>query len=270
MRKGETPMKKLFALLLVLMMLPWCFSASAEEEGGIYALMTIPYDMFYAAETTGGQYDSVTSATCVKPLMMEYAGGSFHFMPDGREITGVIFPVSAESEEMLAMYGGTEVTDETTVTITVNVDGQEITTTYTGKDALFESWPFCYYKLSEKPAVYKVMGWDSTFGPMQGLVVPVDGAISIIPDPYAEVCVSVEGLDELLSELNVNAVVLEADDGTRVGMKHIENIWLKTFSGFNFDSTVYSMLQGKNITGVEFYTHDAKYVVTAEEGVKVE
>ena len=25
--------------------------------------------------------------------------------------------------------------------------------------------------------VYKVMGWDSTFGPMQGLVVPVDGAL---------------------------------------------------------------------------------------------
>ena len=90
------------------------------EEKGVYALMTIPYDMFYAAETTGGEYDSVSSATMVKPLMMDYVGGSFHFMPDGREITGVIFPVYAESEEMLAMYGGTEVTDESSVTITVS------------------------------------------------------------------------------------------------------------------------------------------------------
>ena len=129
MRKGETPMKKLFALLLVLMMLPWCFSASAEEEGGIYALMTIPYDMFYAAETTGGQYDSVTSATCVKPLMMEYAGGSFHFMPDGREITGVIFPVYAENESILEMYGGMKITDESSVTITVKVNGKNVKTT---------------------------------------------------------------------------------------------------------------------------------------------
>ena len=71
-------------MILVLAMLLCCLGAFAEDDKGVYALMTIPYDMFYAAETTGGQYDSVSSATCVKPLMMEYAGGSFHFMPDGR------------------------------------------------------------------------------------------------------------------------------------------------------------------------------------------
>ena len=137
-------MKKTFTLLMIIMMLLCCFGASAEQDTGIYALMTIPYDMFYAAETTGGQYDSVSSATKVKPLMMEYAGGSFHFMPDGREITGVIFPVYAESEAMLQSYGGTEVTDDTTITITVNDNGKQITTTYKGADALFESFPFSY------------------------------------------------------------------------------------------------------------------------------
>ena len=245
-------------------------AAAEPEEKGVYALMTIPYDMFYAAETTGGEYDSVSSATMVKPLMMDYVGGSFHFMPDGREITGVIFPVYAESEEMLAMYGGTEVTDESSVTITVNDNGQEITTTYTGKDALFESFPFSYYRLSEKPAVYKVMGWDSTFGPMQGLVVPVEGKISLVSDPYADICLQVEGVEDLLKELNVNGVVLEAEDGTRVGMKHLENIWMKTFSGFNLDSAAYALLRGKNITTVEFYTFDAKYVVSGPEGVTIE
>ena len=266
-------MKKLLALLLTLTVLFCCHGAFAGEtadEEGIYVLMTIPYEMFYEAETTGGTYDSVSSATRVKPLMMTYAGGSFHFMPDGREITGVIFPVYAESEEMLAAYGGEEITDDSSVTITVNDNGKKITTTYTGRDALFESFPFSYYRLGETPAVYKVMGWDCTFGPMEGLVVELDGTVGIVSDPYAEVCVYVDGVDDVLSELQVNAVVLEADDGTRVGMKHVENIWLKTRFGFNLDSEIYALLRAKNLRSVELYTVEAKYVIYAGEDVRID
>ena len=263
-------MKKLLALLAAVMLLVSCHGVLAEENEGIYALMTIPYELFYEAETTGGQYDSVSSATRVKPLLMEYVGGSFHFMTDGREITGVVFPVHAESEALLKMYGGTEVTDDTSVTIKVNDNGQIITNTYTGKDALFESFPFSYYILSEVPAVYKELLADSSFGPMQGLVIELDGTVSVVSDPYAEVCVAVGGMDETLNELNVNAVVIAAKDGTRVGMKHLENIWLKTFSGFNFDSAVYALLKGKTIDCVEFYTFDAKYVVFAQDEVTID
>ena len=264
-------MKKLFALLLALMLSLACLGVSAEEgEEGVYVLMTIPYDLFYEEETTGGQYDSVSSATRVKPLMMEYVGGSFHFMPDGREITGVIFPVYAESEAMLAAYGSTEVTDETSVTITVNDNGKQITATYTGKDALFESYPFSYYRLSEIPAVFKVLDWDCHFGPMQGLVIQVDGTVSVVSDPYAEVCLSVELVEDVLSELHVNAAVIAGSDGTRVGMKHLENIWQKTFFGFNLDSEVYSLLQGKGVDSVELYTVEAKYVISAGSGVNID
>ena len=264
-------MKKGFALLLVLAVLfSCCPVVSAEGDGGLYVLMTIPYDMFYEAETTGGRYDSVSSATRVKPLMMDFAGGSFHFMPDGREITGVIFPVYAESESLLALYGGMEVTDETSVTITVNDNGREITATYTGRDALFESYPFSYYRLSEVPAVFKRLGRDSSFGPMEGPVIALDGTVSLVSDPYAEVCLSVEGVDETLSGLNVCGAVLVAKDGTRVGMKHLENSWQKTFFGFNLDSEVYALLKGKTLESVEFYTLEAKYVVSAGDEVKID
>ena len=264
-------MKRIPALLIILALLTGLCGACAETDEGIYVLMTIPYELFYEAETTGGQYDSVSSATQVKPLMMEYAGGSFHFMPDGREITGVIFPVRAESEEMLAMYGGTEVTDETTVTITVNDGGKKTTTTYTGRDALFESFPFSYYRLSEVPKVYKDLNWDCTLGPVQGLIILIDGGdVSTVEDPYADICVKAEGVDEVLSGLNVSAVVLAAGDGTRVGLKHIENIWLKTFSGFNLDSEVYALLKGKSLESVEFYTVEAKYVVPAGDDVTID
>ena len=232
--------------------------------------MTIPYDLFYEAETTGGLYDSVSSATRVKPLMMSYAGGSFHFMSDGREITGVVFPVYAEDEAMLAMYGGEEVTDESAVTITVNDGGRTVTTTYTGRDALFESFPFSYYRLSEAPAVFKRLRPDSSFGPMEGRVVVTDGTVSLVSDPYAEVCLSVEGVDGVLSGLNVNAAVLAGDDGTRVGMEHLENIWNKTFFGFNTDSDAYALLKGKGIGSVELYTFDAKYIVPAGDGLKID
>ena len=105
---------------------------------------------------------------------------------------------------------------------------------------------------------------------MQGLVVTLDGTISLVDDPYAEVCLSVEGVEEVLSGLNVNAVVLVADDGTRIGMKHVENIWLKTFQGFNLDSDVYAQFRGKSIESVEFYTFEAKYVVVGGSAVKID
>ena len=263
-------MKKRFALLLALALTLSCLGAACGENGsGVYALMSIPYDLFYEAETTGGQYDSVTSATRVKPLMMQYAGGSFHFMPDGREITGVVFPVYAESEEMLRMYGGTELTDDSSVTITVTDNGKQVTTTYTGKDALFQSYPFSYYKLGETPAVYKVMSWNSSFGPMQGKVIQLPGSVSVVPSEYAQVCLKVDGADEVLTELDVNAAVLAARDGTRVGLKHVQHIWMKTFLGFDLDSYVYDLLRGKVLESVELYTLDAKYIITAGDDLKI-
>ncbi|MCR5566256.1 MAG: hypothetical protein K6F61_05350 [Clostridiales bacterium] len=263
-------MRKLFALLLSVALLVCCHGTSTGEEEGVYALMTIPYDMFYEAETTAGKYDSVTSATRVKPLMTEYSGGSFHFMPDGREITGVIFPVYAENESILEMYGGMKITDESSVTITVKINGKNVKTTYTGKDALFQSYPFSYYLLSEVPAVYKVLGRNSTLGPMQGRVVELGGTVKLVSDPYADVCLSVEGVDDMLSGLQVNAAVLAGNDGTRVGMKHLENIWLKTFFGFRLSSQVYKLLKGRNIDRVELYTVEAKYVISAGNDVKID
>ena len=263
-------MKKLLSLLLALATICCFFGASAESGEGVYALMTIPYSLFYEAETTGGQYDSVSSATRVKPLMMDYAGGSFHYMADGREITGVIFPIHAESEELLASYGGEEMTDRSSVTVTVNSKGKKTKTKYTGKDALFQSYPFSYYRLSEAPAVYKELGWDSAFGPMQGPVIAVAGKLSVVSDPHVQVCLSVEGVGDVLSELQVNAAVLVGSDGTRVGMKHLENIWLKTFFGFNLDSEAYALLKGKRIESVELYTHEAKYVIGAEDAVTID
>ena len=49
----------------------------------------------------------------------------------------------------------TQVTDSSKVDITVSMKGKETTTTYEGKDALFESPSYSYYMLSEVPSYYK-------------------------------------------------------------------------------------------------------------------
>ena len=163
-------------------------------------------------------------------------------------------------------YGGS-LTAETVYTYS---KGKKTKTKYTGKDALFQSYPFSYYRLSEAPAVYKELGWDSAFVPMQGPVIAVAGKLSVVSDPHVQVCLSVEGVGDVLSELQVNAAVLVGSDGTRVGMKHLENIWLKTFFGFNLDSEAYALLKGKRIESVELYTHEAKYVIGAEDAVTID
>jgi len=265
-------MKKWIALLLAAALLLSCAGALAEaEREGVYVLMNIPYVLFYEAETTGGEYDSVSSATRVRPLKMTDSGGSFHYMPDGREITGVIFPVYCADETLLEAYGGEEITDASSLTITVKEKGKNVKTTYTGRDALFQAFPFSYYRLSEIPAVYKeLLDMDSHFGPMQGPVVEVDGDVHLTSDPHAEICLAVDGVDGTLGDLQVSAAVLAAGDEARAGVKHVENLWAKTFFGFNRDSEIFELLNGKTLTKVEFYTLEAKYVVSAGEGIPIE
>ena len=107
-------------------------NAVAKE---VYVLMNIPYDKFYAAE--GVDYaDAVTSATLNK-TRSSLAAGSYHVSSDGSDITGIVYPVKLEDASALNKL--TQVTDSSKVDITVSMKGKETTTTYEGKDALFES-----------------------------------------------------------------------------------------------------------------------------------
>lgn len=119
-----------------------------------YVLMNIPYADFYAAELQNDvAVDGVTSATLNKTRTPRLVGGSYHVNADGSDITGITFPVKVGKGVSLKEF--TRVTDESKVEITVTNRGQTSTTTYTGKDALFESASYSYYVLSEAPACYK-------------------------------------------------------------------------------------------------------------------
>lgn len=131
-----------------------------------YVLMNIPYAEFYAAEGTDA-VDAVSSATKNKPRTKTLSGGSYHVSSEGTDITGVIYPVKLNIEAAKALKSmqkeGTisAINARSSVTITVTNRGKETTTTYTGKDALYEAPSYSYFKLSEEPASYKEVSYDA-------------------------------------------------------------------------------------------------------------
>lgn len=64
----------------------------ATVSTGVYVLMNIPYDKFYAAEGDD-DVDAVTSATKKKTRNSGLTAGSYHVNSDGTDITGVVYPV---------------------------------------------------------------------------------------------------------------------------------------------------------------------------------
>ena len=257
--------KKITSRLLILLCLICAVSVcgALAENGSAqsgYVLMNIPYAAFYEAEVTdASSIDAVTSSTLMKPRTAGLAGGSYHVDPAGSDITGVIFPVFVEDLSVLPSLGGVEITDDSSVDITVTNKGQESTTTFTGSEALFEAPSYSWYALAEAPAAYKALNADGAFGAIQAETTVLEGAASIVYDRHADVVVKVTGVDDALADKNVSGAVLALDDGTRVGLRHIANLWRKAEIGFALDSDICAALMGKTIDRIDYITTDGIY-----------
>ncbi|MDD6411380.1 MAG: FMN-binding protein [Oliverpabstia intestinalis] len=199
---------------------------------GTYVLMNIPYDQFYAADVNNSvKVDAFTSATKNKVRTGSLAGGSYHVDASGDEITGVTFPVKVPAGTDLSKY--TQITDDSKVSITVTNRGQESTTDYTGKDALFESASHSYYTLSEKPSYYKelTVNEDGTFsfGATQGTVTTITEGVTaelMTDSKYGDYQLDLDGLtDTIPSGTAIYGVIVSTKEGSDYGMRHLENIW---------------------------------------------
>lgn len=260
-------MKKLLSLLLMLCLCMTCMIPAIAESEGVYVLMNIPYTAFYAAEVDVAPTDAVSSATLMKPRAGALAGGSYHVDPEGSDISGVIFPVYVEDASALAGLGGVEITDDSNVEITVTLKGEEQTATYAGRDALFEAPSYSWYVLDEQPALYKTleMGDTPSFTAINGEAAEIEATASIIYDKHADIVVKVDGLDDALGEdTPVSGIVLIADDGTKVGLRHLANFWRRAQIGMRLDDEVYAALKGKRIDAIEYITTDGLYRVDTD------
>ena len=246
---------------------------------GTYVLMNIPYDQFYAADVNNSvKVDAFTSATKNKVRTAGLAGGSYHVDNTGNEITGVTFPVKVGDGVDLSKY--TKITDESSVDITVTNRGQTSTTTYTGKDALFESASYSYYTLSETPKYYKEVTLNAdgslSFGKTQGTAKTVSGVTPELTtqSSYGDYQLNLDGLENTISQsgTQVYGVIISTKEGNDYGMRHLENIWRVTelawCTGFTSlvhncptSSEHYKSMMGQHINKVTYYTSKGIYEV---------
>lgn len=237
-----------------------------EEEDGaeaaseaVYVLMNIPYSVYYAAQGISG-VDAVSSSTHNKPRTGGLAGGSYHKNTDGSDISGITYPVKVSSLEDLAGY--TQITEESSVDITVTNRGQTATTTYKGKDALFESADYAYYVLTgEAPAAYmelkKAEDGAVTFTAVQAEATRVEGAEGKVSyyARHANIEIVLSGTTGVAQGDAVSAVIVTTDDGKQYGLRHVVNIWRGTEIGWNV-SDAYD-IDGKTITNIRYIKTDA-------------
>ena len=249
-----------------------------------YVLMNIPYADFYKNEQGKNTVDAdiVSSATKNKTRNTGLVKGSYHEKTDGTEISGVTYPVKlglGVTYEDLAKFK--EVTDKDSVEITTTLRGKTETTTYTGKDALFENASYAYYKLNEAPAYYKVLTKDEkgnlTFSEVKGTETALKDATVTFKSSsnYGDYQLNIDS--ETLKGTTENPVtvygaVLTTSDGFKYGLRHLENIWRNTelawcvgfttsVKGCPTSSKSYESMIGKTLTNVTYYTDKGTYTL---------
>lgn len=269
---------------------------SLYPQAGDYVLMNIPYSDFYAAESNNEGTDVVTSATKQK-TRSTLAAGSYHVNTDGSDISGVTFAVKV-GEGDIDWSKFTRVTDDSSVEITTSIKGKESTTTYTGKDALFESDSYSYYVLpaGETPANYKALTVDDqgklSFGAVEGTEAKeLAGATADFKtsSKYGDYEIDFGNLREQMADANGNeatvygAAVNAADANGQLegyGMRAVENIWkgkeiawscglTNESHGSPLSSQYYTSMMGKTIKSVTFYTSTGTYTVAMDQYVPV-
>lgn len=269
---------------------------SLYPQAGDYVLMNIPYADFYAAESNNAGTDIVTSATLQK-TRSSLASGSYHVSSDGTDISGVTFAVKVGKGD-IDWSKFTRVTDDSSVTITTSIKGKESTTTYTGKNALFESASYSYYVLpaGEVPTNYKELTSDSegnlSFGAVEGKETTELANVTAdfkTSSKYGDYEIDFKNLREQMVDADGNqatvygAVVNAADaDGTieGYGMRAVENIWkgkeiawscglVNESHGSPLSSQYYKSMMGKTIKNVTFYTSTGTYTVAMDQYVPV-
>lgn len=267
--------------------------AMANESEEVYVLMNIPYDEFYREEINNTiKVDSVSSATLSKTRTGRLTTGSYHVDDSGRSIDGITFYVKATEADLIKLEGAEVITDDSTVTITVSNRGKELTTTYEGRDALYEAPDYSYYVLKEAPSYYKEMSVDGeniSFSEIKGdynvlasLKAGEDISYSYTNDSsYGDFQLDFdtdEGAAVLSSYFNyetdaVYGVIVNTAEGGQYALRHLENIWLGTklawsagvvtdVHGCNLSYRHYEAMIGQTITGVTYLTEKGRIEIT--------
>ena len=304
-------MKKYITSLAAIIALAFSFiacttpSSSSDDfapialDNRVFALVNIPFDKFFEAETTDGKYDAYSSAT------QKTSNGSMCYgtYSKDNQTAGISYPVKISLSDLKSL-GGEEISDSTPYKeITTSGRGGTSTVRYIGKQLLFHSGDFAYYILKSAPVSYKeasVSGSSVSFGKIKGntkkidtlyvtiaageshhefspaitLYVKDDSKVSANGIPvkkltFAEIGDSVQKVDgEKLTEQKLSAlrtIIATSAEGKSYGLTVLNNMfWGKSQMGFQAPSAKSYLPQhelvGKKISEFRFVTEKEVYV----------
>ena len=126
-----------------------------------------------------------------------------------------------------------------------------------------------------QPKEYKVINGDGTLTATKGdgtVVNPATATISTI-NRYGNYGIKLSG-EGIPAAKDVDGVILKTSDGSMYAMKHLENIWVKTYEisfavkpdfvephGNHVNYKAYTSIEGKTITEIRYMVHDGDDVV---------
>ena len=231
------------------------------KEFSGYVLMNIPYDQFYETGSAKiGDVDAMAGATN-KTGNYGKAGGAYHNGAtasvqedgtvtavggeNGSKVQGVIWAVKAASLDEVKALGGSEITDDSMAVTATQAHGSTTSNTLAGYEALSEAPAYSYYILEQEPANFlelkdkKFVTGKTTEEPTTNISVNVAYGTH-----WGDIQLDLSAASEV-SNLLINGIELKADDGTIVGLYHLDQIAWKV------DTT--PGLDGKKLVNVRYY-----------------
>lgn len=225
-------------------------SAEASvEKTYVYGTMNIPYNDFYAAEIGSSNdvaVDAVTSATASK--WKNFAGSYYEAAEEGTggTILGAKYNVAIESDVYESLKAA--------------------------NSPLLES----FSESSEVPAAYKIMDAQGNFSAVNATTTEAEGVTATLAttSTWGDYQISLQGLN-VDTKNNVAGAIIETTDGTKYGLRHLENLWFKASelswgSGFKLKEAKgntlsyahYESMMGKTISKITYICLDGNVTVS--------
>lgn len=247
----------------------WYYTADGLT-GSLYGTATLTYAEFYTGDTSSAEYDAVSSATTSKNTMFDNEDSTEPVEGEGYSINGIKnVPVQVSSEQ----YVVAEILEAADA-----LSGQSAGYTEAAAVVLNEN-------AAETPAWYKTLNADGIYGAMVVTdAVEVNDATAELSTSSNwgdyQVAVTETSTSNLRNDRNsgwpvgenIMGIIVEAtkdDQPIKVGLRHLENIWVQTYE-FAFDADgVTAALEGATIDKITYIVPENVYEYSFEGGIYV-
>ncbi len=244
-------------------------SVLAEDSSLVFGTATLSYTDYYAGDTSIAEYDAMSSATTKKNAMFPNEDTT-EVTENGYQILGVknvpvavsesLYKEAQEKKEAGTIEPGSVY--EKAAAITLNENPAE---------------PTAQYKILQENGTY-----SATVVTGQAKITVNDAKVALkttsnwgdyeldvteTSTKYIRNTRSDEGFEV---NSNIMGAIIETTDGTRVGLRYMNEIWVQPYElAFNADTAAGKQLIGKTVNKIIYLMPNASYEYTFAEGVYI-